>query len=175
MNDLTYISGKDTAVAELISGTIDIVDAQYYPGVADFTPAGVEGILVKDPSHQEMSINMLHPVLGSGELTPLGTPLAAKYLRKAISHACPRTIIVEQILEGLGAPATTAIPDSVLGYDASLEPYIYDLDMAIDYVEDAGYIVRTTIYPTTTGIAGLVFLSFLGLAVLEALRRYRKK
>ena len=172
---LTYISGKDTAVAELITGTIDIVDAQYYPGVADFTPAGVEGILVKDPSHQEMSINMLHPVLGSGELTPLGTPLAAKYLRKAISHACPRTIIVDQILEGLGAPATTAIPDSVLGYDASLEPYIYDLDMAIDYVEDAGYIVRTTIYPTTTGIAGLVFLSFLGLAVLEALRRYRKK
>jgi len=59
-----------------------------------------------------MSVNMKHPVIGTGELTPLGTPLAAKYLRKAISHACPREVIVDQILDGLGAPATTAIPDS---------------------------------------------------------------
>ena len=122
-----------------------------------------------------MSVNMKHPVIGTGELTPLGTPLAAKYLRKAISHACPREIIVSQILEGLGAPATTAIPDSVVGYDDSLEPYYYDLDLAISYVEDAGYTVLVTHFPTETGITTLVFLSFLGLAALEALRRFRKK
>ncbi|MHA1219640.1 MAG: ABC transporter substrate-binding protein, partial [Candidatus Heimdallarchaeaceae archaeon] len=81
---MTFIGGKDTAVAELIAGTIDIVDAQYYPVVADFTPAGVEGVLVSDPSHQEMSINMKHPVFGTGELTPVGTPAAAKAVRKAI-------------------------------------------------------------------------------------------
>ncbi len=172
---LTYVSGKDTAVAELITGTVDILDAQYFPGIDDFTPAGIEGILVKDPSHQEMSVNMKHPIIGTGELTPLGTPLAAKYLRKAISHACPREIIVDQILEGLGVPATTAIPDSVVGYDNSLEPYFYDLDLAISYVEDAGYTVLVTHFPTETGITALVFLSFLGLAALEALRRFRKK
>ena len=172
---LTYISGKDTAVAELLTGSIDIMDAQYFPVVADFTPAGIEGILVKDPSHQEMSINMKHPIIGTGELTPLGTPLAAKYLRKAISHATPREVIVDQILDGLGAPATTAIPDSVVGYDESLEPYVYDLDLAIDYVEQAGYTVWVTKTTSETGIAALVFLSFLGLATLEALRRFLKK
>ncbi len=168
---LTYISGKDTAVAELISGSIDIMDAQYFPTIADFDAVGVEGVLVKDPSHQEMSINMLHPVMGTGELTPLGTPEAAKNVRKAISHACPRQIIVDQILEGLGAAATTAIPDSVVGYDESLEPYVYDLDIARDYMELAGFDLTST----EVGITGLVIIAFLGLTALEFFRRkYRK-
>jgi ABC-type transport system substrate-binding protein len=82
---------------------------------------------------------------------------------------------IDQILGGLGAPATTAIPDSVVGYDDSLEPYYYDLDLAISYVEDAGYTVLVTHFPTETGITALVFLSFLVLTALEALRRFRKK
>ena len=164
---LTFISGKDTAVAELISGNIDITDAQYFPSITDFTSPGVEGVLVKDPSHQEMSINMLHPYLGTGELTPLGTPEAAKNIRKAISHACPRDIIVDQILEGLGAPATTAIPDCVVGYDDSLEPYVYDLDLAREYMELAGFDIMTD----ETGIPGIVLLAFLGLATVEFVRR----
>jgi len=87
---LTYISCKDNAVASLISGEIDIMDAQYFPDLSDFEDvAGIEGILVKDPSHQEMSINMRHPIMGTGELTPVGTAEAAKFIRQAISHATP--------------------------------------------------------------------------------------
>ena len=171
---IQFISGKDTAVAELIAGTIDIVDAQYYPVVADFTPAGVEGILVSDPSNQEMAINLKHPVLGTGELTPVGTPAAAKAVRKAISHAVPRDVIVDQILEGLGAPGVTACPNVAVAFDETLEPYAYDIDLAIEYMEDAGFDVLVTIETTTTGIAGLVFLSFLGLASVLAFRRFRK-
>ncbi|MHA1447180.1 MAG: ABC transporter substrate-binding protein, partial [Candidatus Heimdallarchaeaceae archaeon] len=172
---MTFIGGKDTAVAELIAGTIDIVDAQYYPVVADFTPAGVEGVLVSDPSHQEMSINMKHPVFGTGELTPVGTPAAAKAVRKAISHSVPRDVIVAEILEGLGSPGVTPCPIVSVAYDDTLLPYAYDLDLAIEYMEDAGFEVIITIPPvTTTGIAGLVFLSFLGLASVLAFRRYRK-
>jgi ABC-type transport system substrate-binding protein len=173
---ITFISGKDTAVAELVAGNVDIVDAQYYPVVADFTPAGVEGVLVSDPSHQEMALNLRNPVFGTGELTPEGTAAAALAIRKAISHSVPRDVIVDQILEGLGAPGVTSCPIVSSAFDETLEPYAYDLDLAIEYMEDAGYTVLVTIPPTTTtGIAGLVFLSFLGLAVLEALRRYRKK
>ncbi len=172
---ITFISGKDTAVAELIAGSVDIVDAQYYPVVADFTPAGVEGILVSDPSHQEMAINGKHPVFGTGELTPVGTPAAAKAIRKAISHSVPRDVIVAEILEGLGAPGVTPCPIVAVCYDDTLEPYAYDLDLAIEYMADAGFEVYTTIItPTTTGIVGLVFLSFLGLASILAFRRYRK-
>ena len=128
----------------------------------------------KDPSHQEMSINLRHPVMGTGELTPLGTPEAAKYVRQAISHAVPRQTIVDEILEGLGAPATTAIPDSVIGYDDTLEPYAYDLDLAIDLMESAGYTIEVEV-PETTGIAGLIFIALLGLSAIEAMRRLRLK
>ncbi|NPD87360.1 MAG: hypothetical protein HGN29_01470 [Asgard group archaeon] len=172
---LTYIGTKDSAVSDLITGAIDIMDAQFFPDWTDFEGVtGIEGVLVKDPGHQEMGINMLHPVMGTGELTPVGTEEAAKWVRKAISHACPRDIIVEEIMNGLGAAATTPVPDAVVGYDDTLEPYAYDLDIAIDYMEDAGFTVLTTVETEPTGITGLVFLSFLGLAALEALRRRKK-
>ena len=172
---ITFISGKDAAVSALISGDVDIVDAQYFPVVADFTPAGVLGVLVSDPSHQEMAINLKHPVFGTGELTPEGTAAAALAVRKAISHSVPRNVIVDQILEGLGSPGVTSCPIVSLAFDATLEPFAYDLDLAIEYMEEAGFDVLVTIpETTTTGIAGLVFLSFLGLASILAFRRYRK-
>jgi len=76
-----------------------------------------------------------------------------------------RDIIVAEILNGLGAPATTSVPDSVVGYDDTLEPYTYDLDIARSLVEVAGFQIEFEI-PTESGIAGLVFLSFLGLAAM---------
>jgi len=170
---ITFIAGKDNAISELISGNVDITDAQYFPDLSDFEGVnGIEGILVKDPSHQEMSINMLHPILGTGELTPEGTADAAKAIRQAISYAVPRQTIVDQILNGLGAPATTSIPDSVVGYDESLVPYEYDLDLARDLVESAGYTVRVEV--KGTGLSGLVFISFLGLASLIAFRKLKR-
>ncbi|MCE7747816.1 MAG: hypothetical protein GPJ51_05425, partial [Candidatus Heimdallarchaeota archaeon] len=116
-----------------------------------------------------------HPVFGTGELTPVGTPAAAKAVRKAISHSVPRDVIVDQILEGLGAPGVTPCPIVSVAYDPTLLPYVYDLDLAIEFMEEAGFEVIITITdPTTTGIVGLVFLSFLGLASILAFRRYRK-
>ena len=170
---LTFIMGKDNAISQLKLEAIDIMDAQYFPVLSDFEGETlIEGVLVGDPSHQEMSINMKHPILGTGELTPLGTAEAAKYVRKAISHTCPRQTIVDEILEGLGSAATVPAPNVLVGFNEELEPYAYDLDLAIDYVEAAGFTVRVT--ATETGIAGLIFLSFLGLASILAFRRFRK-
>ncbi len=190
---LTYISGKDTAVSELISGTIDIVDGQYFPQIADFTPAGVEGILVSDPSHQEMAMNLRHPVFGTGELTPVGTLEAAKNVRKAISHAVPRDIIVDQILEGLGAPGVTACPNVAVSFDESLDPYAYDIDLALDYMELAGFNPRDitptpseTETPTGTDTDGtttktgdswiisIALLSLVGLTITQIIRRRKR-
>ena len=95
-----------------------------------------------------------------------------KNIRKAISYCIPRQYLIETLFEGLGAPATTAVPDSVLGYDDTLVPYAYDLETARDLMEDAGYTIRTEITPT--GITGLLFISFLGLASLLAFRRFKK-
>ncbi|MCE7741722.1 MAG: hypothetical protein GOP50_04630 [Candidatus Heimdallarchaeota archaeon] len=177
-----HISGKDTAVANLIAGNIDIVDAYYYPRVEDLTPAGVEGILVKVPKHLEISINMRHPVFGTGELTPLGTPEGAKYVRKAISHAVPRAVICEEIKDGLATLATNPCPDAASVYDDNLEPHAFDIELARDYMNFAGIpfsyptSATTTDTPTTTiGSNLLISITLLVLIGLTATQSFKRK
>ena len=135
-----FVSGKDSAVAALIAGSIDIMDAQYSPAFSDFEGiAGIEGVLVKDLFSSLMAVNMRHPILGTGELTPVGTSVAAKNIRKAISHTTPRELIINDILEGLGRPGISPIPDGCIGFDTSLIQYEYDLDLAATYLALAGY------------------------------------
>jgi len=48
--------------------------------------------------------------MGTGELTPVGTAEAAKYIRKGISLAIPRQKIIDDILDGIGSPRINPIP-----------------------------------------------------------------
>ncbi|MHA1874350.1 MAG: ABC transporter substrate-binding protein [Candidatus Heimdallarchaeaceae archaeon] len=169
----TFISGKDTAIAALADGTVDIVDSQYAPVESDYEGIDANVVVAKTPATQEMAINLKHPIIGTGELTPAGTADAAKSIRKAISHAVPRETIVTEILQGLGAPGINPMPDASVGFDTALEPYTYDLELAKSLIEDAGYTLETET-AVKSGIAGLVFISFLGVASLVALRRFRK-
>lgn len=168
----TFISGKDSAIADLAAGTVEIVDSQYSPVLDDYADVvGVDAVLIADPGTQEIAINLKHPVFGTGELTPNGNATAALAIRKAISHAVPRQLICDEILEGLASPASSPMPDASLGFDSTLEPYAYDMDLAREYMVEAGY--DLTKGTKQGGIAGLIFLSFLGLASLLALRRRR--
>ncbi len=171
----TFISGKDTAVAQLIAGNVDIVDSQYYPEFDDFSPTGVEARTAFDPSAQEIAVNLRHPIIGTGELTPNGTAEAGKFIRKAISHATPRQAIVDSILGGLGAEGVTSMPPVSVGFDELLEPYEYNLTLAKEYMEKAGYeyIEETT---TTTGTIHLIIITIvtIGLASLPKSKYLRK-
>lgn len=157
-----FIAGKENAVSELLLGNVDVVDGKFYPILADFEGTSlVEGILAKDNSFQELGINMKHPYIGTGELTPLGTPDAAKYLRKAISHAIPRQVIVDDILEGIGAPGVVSMPDVCVGFDTSLDIYEYDLVLAEDYMD----LVFNPVIPELD-INLLYLVSIFGLAIV---------
>ncbi|MHA1865972.1 MAG: ABC transporter substrate-binding protein [Candidatus Heimdallarchaeaceae archaeon] len=149
----TFIAEKDSAIGALADGTVDIVDAQYSPVESDFE--GIDALVLntKYLSQQEMAVNMLHPIIGTGELTPLGTAEAAKLIRKAISHAVPRETIVDEILEGVGAPGVSPMPDGCVGFDDTLKPYTYDLVLAKQLIEQAGY---SSEYINTTGSSSSV-------------------
>jgi ABC-type transport system substrate-binding protein len=73
----------------------------------------------------------------------------------------PREIISEEILEGLGEPASTHWPKVSIGWNADLEPYEYSIDMALQHMKDAGFDV--TIDTNGTGIGLFVVISILGL------------
>ena len=107
--------------------------------------------MIGDLRAHEMGFNLRHPIFGTGELTPVGTAAAAKYIRKAISHIIPRNLIISDIMGGMGYPGIIPVSSNIIYFDDTLNPYAYDLDLALDYMELAGYDVRIpTPTPTET-------------------------
>jgi ABC-type transport system substrate-binding protein len=178
LSNISFLSipDKDEAFSMLVEGEVDILDVTYgylYSEVVnppDFE-LSYKVILCRSLSHQEMAINMRHPMIGNGELTPVGTHEAGKYLRKAISHTIPRQKIIDECLEGMGFLGVTPVPHGCIGFDESLEPYAYDLDLAIEYTEKAGYVLCSPISNTS----GWVLLPFLICLVYIAMLKMRKK
>lgn len=143
------------ALADLKDGKIDIIDAQAYLKIAEVeNVVGVAYQTFPDFGKQIASVNMDHPIFGTGVDTPLGrsdpsrAAEAAKYLRLAISHTSPREFVANEIFGELATPATSLWPNKAEGYDNSLEPHTYDLDLAREYIKKAGY----TILPSNTKI-----------------------
>ncbi len=155
-----FYGSKEGALAALAAGTVDMVDAQFSPQLDELNIAGATYTLVEDPGTQEIAVNMEHPYFGTGELCPKVGAESAKAIRKAISHMVPREIIVAEILNGLGEPATTGCPNVAIGYDKTLVPYEYSVDLALQYMKDAGFDVTIK----RTGIGLVVVFGILALA-----------
>ena len=156
-----YYGSKEGALSALASGTIDMVDAQFSIQLNEIDIAGVDYELVRDPGTQEMGFNMEHPYLGTGDLCPIAGADSSKHIRKAINHMIPREIIVDEILGGIGAQGITGMPNVAIGFDESLEPYEYSIELALQHMKDAGFDVT----PSNEVSLGLVvFMSLFALA-----------
>ncbi|HUT82627.1 MAG TPA: ABC transporter substrate-binding protein [Candidatus Bathyarchaeia archaeon] len=140
-----FYSNKEGALLALANGLVDMVDAQYLTQI-DEVPAGVSYTLVDDPVVHEMAFNCLHPYLGTGEFCPISSPESGKNIRKAISHIIPREIIAEESY-GINKPGVTGCPSTAIGFDETLKPYEYNITLAKQYMEKAGFEFT---YPTIT-------------------------
>ncbi len=127
---------------------------------------------------QSMGFNMKHPYLGTGELTPNGTSEAARYVRKAISHAVPRDLIVSDIFGGEVLPGVTSCSPNMTVFDETLEPYEYNITLAREYMELAGFDIigeepEPTETPEDTGYNAIsIFLiSVIGVTVATIIRK----
>ncbi|MHA1442317.1 MAG: ABC transporter substrate-binding protein [Candidatus Heimdallarchaeota archaeon] len=160
-----FYTNKEGALSALAAGLVDMCDSQYMVQIDELDGiAGIEYTLTDDPGNQEMSVNMEHPYLGTGESCPVSGAASSNAIRKAISHMIPREVIVEEILNGLGYPATTHWPRVSVGYDFDLEPYKYDLVTALEYMELAGFDV---VFPTEVTLdGGFGLITILGILSL---------
>jgi len=160
------IIGTDAAITALRNGEVNVLDSQYHMETQPtfLKEWGNNSLAIYDAfGEQEMGVNMMHPLLGTGKNTPLGSSNpsqaanAAKYLRQAISYAVPRDQIISQLLNGYGAPAITTVVVGnyktgvalTEGFNATLKPYDFNLTKSKELLQAAGYTL-----PTTTG--GLV-------------------
>ena len=181
LDELYFIPFFDTDFvhSELIAGHIDIMDYHFEPlPCAFFGWGSYDCSLVNELAHEEIAINLKHPVIGTGELTPVGTPEAARLIRKAISHAIPRNEIsygeISYGFNGFYEPGIIPMPDYCIGFDYSLKPYRYELDSAIYYLEQAGYCVEGLCsVAQTTAENCLLILCTLGLSSFYLI--YKKK
>ncbi len=142
------IESSDAAISALKSGVVDVLDSQYSLNtkLASIEKPWGDYAIYDAFGVQELGFNMRHPVFGTGVDTPLGkrdpsrAAEAARYVRQAISHLIPRQDIIDTILNGYGTPGvTTPITILTAGYDASLNPYEYDVELAKSLLAAAGY------------------------------------
>jgi ABC-type transport system substrate-binding protein len=142
------IQGSDAVLSALKAGEIDAHDPMYGVESLVKTIDPKWGKVLKFDSYkwQHVCYNLKHPVFGTGVETPLGkqdpsrAAEAAAYVRKAISLMMPREQIVKEIVNGYGQVGTVPIPYSAAEYDHDLlKPIPYDLELAKQYMEKAGY------------------------------------
>ena len=134
------IPSKIIVLQSFINNKTNIIDSKYSLRYSDVDS-------IKDVFHafsksffsETIAFNMRHPILGTGELTPVGTIEAAKWMRKALSHSIPREFICNNLISNKAIPGVTSVPDGCVGFYEDLDYYRFDLELAIDLKEDCGF------------------------------------
>jgi len=159
---IKYIADKTSAIAALKNGEVDILDTNYQMqlDIPSIDPSWGKVFLLDGTGRQEFGYNMQHPIFGTGVETPLGesdpskAAEAARDVRTAFDFACPRQLIIDNLLDGYGLPGVTPMLPTQPFYDSSLTARPYDLSQAKHYLELAGYTVQGATIPTYSVTVG---------------------
>ncbi|RLI67583.1 MAG: hypothetical protein DRP02_02590 [Candidatus Gerdarchaeota archaeon] len=158
-----YIDALDA----ISSGIVDMID-HAFPFQPDQLPPAVSYTMVDKLGLQEMAFNNKHPYIGTGEFCPISGPESAKHVRKAINHAIPREAIIEDVLNDLGTPGVTGFPKTAIDFDHTLKPYEYNLTLARQHMESAGFVYEDTLTTLSIGETSIAFLTIMGSLVITA-------
>jgi len=122
------IPNKTAAVVELETGGVDFVED---------IPVNHARRLAADDS---IVLETLDSRLVGQIYWNLEMPLFAdRRVRKAMSHAIDRSVFIDGLLGGYGAPAVGPLPPAVWAYDATMMPDAYDPDLARALLAEAGW------------------------------------
>ncbi|MGH3375457.1 MAG: ABC transporter substrate-binding protein [Actinoallomurus sp.] len=117
------------SLAALQSGELDIVSsltpdaAQQLNGTPDIKVVTSPGIRTFFVSLDTMN----------------GGPLAKKEVRQALNHALDVPTLIKAVLNGAARQTPTLIPHQSFGFDASVQPFTYDVAKAKSLLAQAGY------------------------------------
>jgi hypothetical protein len=148
---IRFIADKTPALAALKNGEVQMLDPNYqmHVDIPTIDPAWGSVFLQEGAGRQEVGYNHRHPIFGTGVDTPLGqsdpsrAAEAASYVRIAFDYAIPRQLIIDNLLDGYGAPGATNMLPTQPFYNTTITARPYDLAMAKQYLEMAGYGVPT--------------------------------
>ena len=141
-----------------VNPDISIFDPVYFDTNPDIfsNQSNYEKRTVSAFSWVELSLNMLHPVFGTGVDTPLakanpGDTLtavrASRYMRQAISELIPRKLINDELYHGEAKLGITPWFHNMQYYNIGLKPYPYSIAGARELQLKAGYDTTDRIPP----------------------------
>lgn len=162
-----------TALAALEAGEIDGMHEYLVLPVVTEVPAVAERAgNVNSYDYTMMAIrfigfNLNHPILSN------------RFVRLAISHAHNNQKVIDDILLGMGIPATGMIPNTHVLYPKNPPPtWEYDVELAKEYMEKAGYkyeYLEPAVIPLETyvipAVIGLVVGVIVGVVVGRVTKR----
>nr|WP_321460215.1 ABC transporter substrate-binding protein [uncultured Cohaesibacter sp.] len=137
------IADDAARVAALRSGEVDMIN---YVPASDYLAFKSNKDLETFVSDSVYILNIA-PSVKDEEPQPItidgkpvdGNPLQDLRVRKALDLAINRDVLVNVVLEGLGAPANQLMPEGFFGYSDKLGKREYDIDQAKSLLADAGY------------------------------------
>lgn len=128
---IRIIPEASTAWFALVTGEIDIAERWYGFGQRELEQVEADPNLfaIFEPSFgpQLLRINHFHPIL------------SCVYIRRAISLASNRQVMVDVISGGLGVVANQHLPPWSPGHNPALPPLAFDLYLAMRMMEKAGF------------------------------------
>jgi len=168
---IRIIPDASVGIAALEAGEVDLLTANYglvteYERLSADSNIDIE--IGTSNSNQQLQINTAHPILSN------------VWVRRAISHAIPREHIVDDLALGWAEPATQFIPEiRSWAFNPNLEATTYDLDLAREYMEKAGFDYEWLETPAETPITtnytpillGIVVGIVIGAGAIYFLRR----
>jgi peptide/nickel transport system substrate-binding protein len=144
IDEVTFrvFNNADAMVAALKQGEIDAAHDMPNQSVEDLrVTEGIEVVVGQQGGFDEFALNG-----GAGEDDGFPKPphpaLLDQKVREAIAHAIDKQTLVDRVLVGLGTPATTISPSADPSWIPEIpeaEQFTFDLEMAKQILEDAGY------------------------------------
>lgn len=134
---------NDTArVAALLAGDVDIIDV-VPPGALDRLRARADLRLRTTPANRAIYMLFDHESAASPHVSgvngAIANPLRDARVRLAISLAIDRQLLVDQVLQGQGAPTAQLLPQGYPGVFADIAPPAADLARARALLAEAGH------------------------------------
>ncbi|MFN3401645.1 MAG: ABC transporter substrate-binding protein [Ferrovibrio sp.] len=139
------IKGDAGRIAALLAGDVDAIDEVPtidIPRIKQdkrFTIASGASATVQYIAMD--AVRDVSPFISAKDGQPalLGNPLKDRRVRKALSLAINRQLIVDRILDGSGTPASQFLPSRFDGTSTKLKVDPYDLEKAKALLKEAGY------------------------------------
>ena len=167
------VYNKAEVLSDLQSGEVDIVGGFYDLSLEDIDFPGVTFEQVNSLGKVfEMAFNLNHPYFGTGSACPISGSSSAWNIRKAISHIIPRNSCIE-LFGGLGYPGVTTYPLIGFGYNNSMKPTEYNIAVARQYMEAAGFEYQETPTISLNIVFIILSMTLLGLVggILKTIAR----